>query len=186
MRLFEFRQYTLHPARRDELVALFAAELVAAQEACGMKILGQFHDLDRPDRFVWMRSFPDQVARTAALTRFYGGPVWARHRDAANATMIDWDDVHLLREAWPGSSMPSSGSGPLVSTIWSVDQGAVLDRAAFSGAVFVTAEVDNDFPALPVREGEPVIVQISRSPAALLPHPAVHLRLKPVDASSVW
>jgi hypothetical protein len=31
------------------------------------------------------------------LRAFYGGPVWAAHRDAANATMIDSDNVFLLR-----------------------------------------------------------------------------------------
>jgi hypothetical protein len=62
---------------------------------------GQFRDADRPDRFVWMRGFRDMPARRQALEAFYGGPAWARHRDAANATMIDSDDVLLLRLATP-------------------------------------------------------------------------------------
>jgi hypothetical protein len=33
--------------------------------------------------------------RHDALTRFYGGPTRAAHRDAANATMIDSDDAML-------------------------------------------------------------------------------------------
>jgi quinol monooxygenase YgiN len=94
----------LHPGRRDELIALFDREFVETQEAVGMTVLGQFRDLDDPDRFVWLRSFADMAARKEALTRFYGGPVWRAHRERANATMIDSDDVLLLRPV--GGSMP--------------------------------------------------------------------------------
>jgi len=64
-----------------------------------MRIIGQFRDLDNPDRFVWLRGFPDMATRGRALQAFYGGPVWKAHRDVANATMIDSDNVLLLRPA---------------------------------------------------------------------------------------
>src|SRR5262249_21434026 len=95
--IVELRQYTLHPGRRDALVALFEAEFVESQEACGMTIIGTFRDLDDPDRFVWLRGFSDMETRAAALAAFYGGPVWKAHREAANATMVDSDNVLLLR-----------------------------------------------------------------------------------------
>src|SRR4051812_3912762 len=72
--VLELRQYTLHPGRRDELVALFEREFVETQEAAGIRLLGSFHDLDAPDRFVWLRGFPDMAARADALGAFYGGP----------------------------------------------------------------------------------------------------------------
>ena len=62
-----------------------------------MRVIGQFRDSAEPDHFVWLRGFPDMESRQRLLAAFYGGPVWARHRDAANATMIDSDDVLLLR-----------------------------------------------------------------------------------------
>src|SRR5919198_5666459 len=93
----ELRRYTLHPGRCDTLIALFESELVDPQEAVGMSVIGQFRDLDAPDSFVWLRGFPDMTARRRSLEAFYGGPVWGRHRDAANATIIDSDDVLLLR-----------------------------------------------------------------------------------------
>jgi hypothetical protein len=43
-------QYTLHPGRRDDLIALFDREQVESQEACGIELLRQFRDLDDPDR----------------------------------------------------------------------------------------------------------------------------------------
>ena len=104
--ILELRQYTLRPGRRDDLIALFETELIAPQEAAGMALVGQFRDVDDPDRFVWLRGFPDMRARAEALGRFYQGPAWRRHRDEANATMIDSDDVLLLRPAARGPAFP--------------------------------------------------------------------------------
>ncbi|MGO4424737.1 NIPSNAP family protein, partial [Streptomyces sp. MCAF7] len=73
--VIELRQYTLRPGRRDELIELFDREFVETQEETGMVVLGQFRDLDDPNRFVWLRGFPDMTVRHRALTAFYGGPV---------------------------------------------------------------------------------------------------------------
>ena len=59
----ELRQYTLHPGRREELIALFDGFLVEPQEELGMRVLGQFPDVDDPDRFVWVRLRPSTVDR---------------------------------------------------------------------------------------------------------------------------
>src|SRR5262245_51144560 len=83
--VIELRDYTLHPGRRDELIALFEREFIESQEALGMRVLGTFRDLDRPDHFVWLRGFRDLAARAPALSEFYGGPVWRAQRQAANA-----------------------------------------------------------------------------------------------------
>jgi hypothetical protein len=91
MDVIELRQYELRAGRREDLIDLFDGRLVEPQEACGMRVLGQFRDLDRPDWFVWLRGYSDMIDRTRALGAFYHGPVWAEHRDAANATMIDSD-----------------------------------------------------------------------------------------------
>src|SRR5436190_19037883 len=104
----ELRQYTLYPGRRDELIELFDREFVESQEALGMRVLGQFRDLDAPDRFVWVRGFGDMATRAEGLTAFYGGPVWRANSAAANATMIDSDDVLLLRPLGPGFAIDHS------------------------------------------------------------------------------
>ncbi|KAA3448325.1 NIPSNAP family protein [Mesorhizobium sp. SARCC-RB16n] len=107
--IVELRQYTLKPGRRETLIEIFDAEFIESQEDAGMTIIGQFRDLDRPDMFVWMRGFDSMDARKDALGAFYDGPVWAAHRDAANATMIDSDDVLLLQPAWPDAGFDLSG-----------------------------------------------------------------------------
>jgi len=64
-----------------------------------MTIVGQFRNRHRPDRFVWIGGFADMQRRHAALEQFYTGSVWGTHRAPANATMIDFNDVRLLKPA---------------------------------------------------------------------------------------
>jgi hypothetical protein len=95
--ILELRQYLLRQGRRDDLIDLFEREFVETQEACGIQVVGQFRDVDRSNHFVWLRGFPDRTERATSLAAFYGGPVWRRFGEAANATMIDSDDVLMLR-----------------------------------------------------------------------------------------
>ena len=108
----ELRQYTLRPGQRDVLVELFDREFVESQEAAGMAVIGQFRDLDDPDRFVWLRGFASMPARAAALARFYGGPAWTAHAARANATMIDSDNVLLLRPVTARAWLPGCRAAP--------------------------------------------------------------------------
>jgi len=62
--------------------------LSARRLRTGTEVIGQFRNLEDPDRFVFVRAFPGMAERAAALAAFYDGPVWAAHRDAASATMV--------------------------------------------------------------------------------------------------
>jgi NIPSNAP len=117
--VIELRQYTLRPGQRDVLIDLFDRELVEPQEAEGMAVVGQFRDLDDPDRFVWIRGFGDMASRARALAAFYGGPAWKAHRAEANATMIDSDNVLLLRpvSAQSGFPAPAAARFPVGATV---------------------------------------------------------------------
>ncbi|WP_459962975.1 NIPSNAP family protein [Nocardia sp. IFM 10818] len=109
----ELRQYTLRPGTRDVMIELFDRELVETQEEVGIRVVAQFRDESNPDRFVWMRAFPDISARTASLTAFYvDGAVWREHAPAARATMVDTDNALLLRPARPDSAFELSGQRP--------------------------------------------------------------------------
>ena len=77
-----------------------------------MELIGQFRDLDRPDRFVWMRGFPDMQGRRKALEAFYGGPIWKTHAAAANAAMVGVDDVLLLRPIAPSTAFEARRRRP--------------------------------------------------------------------------
>ena len=76
----ELRQYSLHPGQRDVLIELFEREFIEPQEAVGTRLLGQFRDFERPNRFIWLRGFSDLRTRGESLRAFYGGPVWKAHR----------------------------------------------------------------------------------------------------------
>lgn len=165
--ILELRQYTLHPGRRDELVELFEREFIEPQEELGARIVGTFRDVADPDRFVWVRGFADMATRRAALTGFYGGSVWGRHRAAANATMIDSDDVLLLEPVgagFPDAPRAAVGVGPS-RVLVVVRTGPDLEPAAADGerllgvrpVVARTAPHVNDFPALPVRDERAVV-----------------------------
>jgi hypothetical protein len=186
--IVELRQYTLHRGKRDDLIDLFDREFIETQEAVGIKVIGQFKDVDDPNRFVWLRGFRDMASRAKALQDFYGGPVWKAHREAANATMVDSDNVLLLRPAPPtsGFSLENMKRPPLgadnvptsliVATIYHFEAPVTGDFLNFFehtlkplaigfgatiSAYFVTENSENTFPALPVREGENVFVWFS-------------------------
>ncbi len=186
----ELRDYLLHPGQREVLIELFDRALIESQESLGMRVIGQFRDLDRPDRFVWLRGFADMAMRKQGLESFYGGSVWAAHRDAANATMIDSSDVRLLRYARPGWALVTppaprlrADAEAIVSkavyhlTLCSlrtpVDEAwrrgfdrealpALVESGAAPCAVFETEPASNDFPRLPVRGGEHVFAWMTR------------------------
>ena len=206
--IVELRMYTLHPGRRDELIELFDREFVEAQEAVGMQVIGQFYDLDDPDRFVWLRGFNDMSAREQSLNAFYNGPIWKAHRDTANATMIDSDNVLLLRLAHRTSGFSLNGHRPplgsrtkqagfVTATIYYFDtavksdfinyfentmQPALMEADISVLAYFVTEESPNTFLRLPVREGEHVFVWFAGFPdqAAYELHNAV------LTESKIW
>jgi NIPSNAP protein len=166
IRVVELRQYLLKPGRTDDLIDVFDRELVETQESCGMRVLGQFRDLDRPDRFVWLRGFADMENRRQALTDFYGGPVWKEHGPAAVDTMIDSDDVLLLEPGLlrlPPERIDGVESTELTITVYA---GAVDGPAAGDPlGVLRTLRAENTYPALPVREDADVTVRIDRAQA---------------------
>lgn len=184
--IVELRQYTLFDGLRDKLINLFEREFVESQETLGAKVIGTFIDIDRPNRFVWLRGFKDMDSRAAALAAFYSGPIWQAHRDEANATMIDSDNVFLLHA--PGSvaefrlpgTRPSSGEqapgGLIAGSIHHLNSSPAVALGVFEMTVkprliaagvepiawFVPETSSNSFPRLPVREGERVLVWFAR------------------------
>jgi hypothetical protein len=192
-RVLELRQYALHPGGRDTLVGLFERHFLDALEAAGMHVSGMFEDLHDPERLVWLRGFRSMTARHRALTDFYlTGEVWHQHSRAANATMIDSDDVLLLAPVYVGGGYPD----PSVPRVSAVDPDRpngllvvdvvplgrlhevgiasenladhVVTAAHAEGVevllVAVTHPEPNDFLALPVRD-ECVAVWLARYPS---------------------
>lgn len=184
--IIDLRQYTLHPGTRDQFIELFDGEFVETQESAGMRIIGQFRDLGDPNRFLWMRGFPDMPSRKEALTAFYEhGEAWRRFSALARSKMIDSSDALLLHPIRPDAAFalaraadrPSLNSplspGLIVATVHPLPkpvdadfleffQGNVVPMLTAAGGrvvgTFATEHSPNNFPALPLREGENVFI----------------------------
>jgi NIPSNAP len=178
----ELRRYALRPGQRDTLIELFDSTFVESQEAAGIDLIGQFRDVDDPDVFTWVRGFKGMEERARSLADFYGGETWHANSKAANATMLDSDNVLLLKPARPDSAfllpdrrLEGEAAGGYVAAVIlhlerCADEADVVSffelaiapgLAALEGSVlayFVTEPSRNTFPALPVREGVNVFV----------------------------
>lgn len=180
----ELRRYRLKPGTREALIDVFDREFVETQEDVGMQVIAQFRDIDDPDAFVWLRGFADMEARKTALAAFYGGPVWKAHGGIANATMINSDNVLLLRPASEGTSVAlargergaagarrfytlstaslAPGRDGKFAEFFEADVRPLLEaHGARVVATLVTERAENTFPRLPVREGETSFVWLS-------------------------
>jgi hypothetical protein len=111
--VIELRRYRLQRNARETLIDLFEREFLETQDAAGMSVLAQFRDLNDTDAFVWLRRFEDLPQRAEALRTFYTGPVWAQHCDEANGTMVNSDNVLMLRPLGDAAVPSLLRPGPL-------------------------------------------------------------------------
>ena len=185
--VIELRQYTLYRGERDTLINLFDAVFIESQEQVGIEVIGQFRDLDDEAKFVWLRGFSDMDERARSLTKFYASSVWKANRDAATATMVDSDDVLLLRPVRSGSGFSLDHSrhnrasdggerGVVEATILQLESPPMAEALrtfermigpltmASGGRVLaflVTEASENNYPALPIRQGVNVLAWFS-------------------------
>jgi hypothetical protein len=189
--VIELRQYKIFPGKREQMIEVFDGKLIEAQEDVGMRLLGQFRDLDDPNRFTWMREFRNMEERQRALKEFYTGPVWMAHRGEANPLLEDNDNVLLLRPAGADlalKSLPASArskvgaqpasAGVIVATIYYLwkdpaegftefFQSRLAPELTTAGlpvlGAYVAETTPNNFPRLPVRQHEKVFVWFTRA-----------------------
>lgn len=189
--VIELRQYVTYPGKCDVLISLFEKHFIETQEESGIRVLGQFRDVNDPYRYTWLRGFRNMEARKQALTDFYSGKTWQTYRNEANATLYDNDDVLLLRPATPDSGfMPGSRTRPapgstsprggfVVATVYHFAQEVQPDfiskfneqlmpmferHGAHVMGRFVTEKSRNTFERLPVRENVNVFVWFAAYP----------------------
>jgi hypothetical protein len=128
-----------------------------------------------------MRSFADMAARHAALEAFHGGTTWQQHRDRANATIVDSDNVRLLRPLGPGPHLPAarpplapaashaglviattctpSGNVGAFTSLFAREITPALERAGGTVlAMFATDSSPNTYPRLKVHTDAAVVV----------------------------
>ena len=106
--IVEVRSYRIKPGRRDEFIKFFEARSIPALRSHGMKILGPLLDLENPNKFVWLRSFPSLHERDQMKDAFYEGELWKNELEAIAMPMLESYDV-ILCETSSGCVLASAG-----------------------------------------------------------------------------
>jgi len=99
--IVEVRSYRIKPGRRAEFIELFETRAVPALRAHGMQILGPLLDVENPNKFVWLRSFPSLEEREQMKSTFYEGELWKNELEALAMPLLESYDV-ILCETSPG------------------------------------------------------------------------------------
>lgn len=93
--IVEVRSYRIKPGKREEFIKLFQTRGVPAMRNYGMEVTGPFLDVENPNKFVFLRSFPSLEERERMRDAFYGGEERA-------GTIRDADVGELRRDTLRG------------------------------------------------------------------------------------
>ncbi|MEW6735386.1 MAG: NIPSNAP family protein [Acidobacteriota bacterium] len=93
--IVEVRSYRIKPGRRAEFIQFFQTRAIPALRAHGMKIVGPLLDLENPNKFVWLRSFPSLEERDQMKNAFYEAELWKNQLEAIAMPMLESYDVIL-------------------------------------------------------------------------------------------
>jgi hypothetical protein len=99
--IVEVRSYRIKPGHREEFFKLFETKAIPAQRKYGIKIVGPMLDVENPNKFVFLRSFPSLEERDRMKDEFYGGELWKDELEALAMPLLDSYDV-ILCETSPG------------------------------------------------------------------------------------
>lgn len=99
--IVEVRSYRIKPGRRDEFIEFFEKRSIPALRSYGMGVVGPFIDLENPNKFVWLRTFPSLEDRERMRDAFYGGDPWKSELEDIAMPMLESYDV-ILCETSPG------------------------------------------------------------------------------------
>ena len=93
--IVEVRSYRIKPGRREEFIKLFETRGIPALREYGMKIIGPFLDVENPNKFVFLRSFPSLEERERMKNAFYGSELWEQQLEPIAMPLLDSYDVIL-------------------------------------------------------------------------------------------
>lgn len=184
--VIELRNYSIKPGRRDEFIEYFETKLVQPQQELKGYPIGQFRIGTQPDQFVWWRGFTSMEERSRFLPGFYHGPAWKQHRSTANSMLANNDNVNLLQpliwadgELVAGRAIPTdklrikggiavvdfyvaNTKLPRLIELLAKEWLAVWEKEGLTDyTLWVAADKENDFPALPVFQNKDLLVVIA-------------------------
>ena len=179
-RYLEFRIYTAQEGQRDRFLNYFEEQYLESQEEKGMRIWGQFRDLDTANHFVWMRGYRTMEERASSLMGFYMSAHWKETSPLVGEMLASAEHVHFLEPVTPGDALDDRlGRSPdrhqvgvIVVQLFPVEQqaGPLIERiretlipayrkgGATTLGLFESSDEENNIPQLPFIEDEPVVV----------------------------
>lgn len=84
--------YRVRAGHRAEFLQLFETKAVPAIRAHGIRVLGPLTDVENPNRFVWLRSFPSKEERDRMNRAFHHSAVWVAELGPVALRMLEsWD-----------------------------------------------------------------------------------------------
>ena len=99
--IVEVRSYRIKPGRREEFIKLFESRAIPALREYGMPVVGPMLDVENPNKFVFLRSFPSLEERDRMKDAFYGSELWKKELEPLAMPLLDSYDV-ILCETSPG------------------------------------------------------------------------------------
>jgi hypothetical protein len=180
--VIELRNYLLKQGERTHFGDYFDKNLVAPQNEIGGYVLGQYSVKGAEDNFFWIRGFKDMPARHQFLNHFYYGTEWKKHRNNANALLLNNDNVHLLKPLHLTDTDPlhinsnwfakakgiavidyyiSNQKCPKLIDFIKTQYLSILKNVGVEDITFWVSETrDNEFPQLPVFQDKNLLVSI--------------------------
>ena len=99
--IVEVRSYRIRPGKREEFIELFESRAIPAMRSYGMQVTGPLLDVENPNKFVFLRSFPSLEERERMRDAFYGGELWKKELERLAMPLLESYDV-ILCEATAG------------------------------------------------------------------------------------
>jgi hypothetical protein len=90
--IVELATYRVKAGRRAEFIQFFETEAVPVMRAHGIRVLGPVVDLENPNRFMWLRSFPSDEERIRRKKAFHDSDAWTGKLGPVAMPMLEsWD-----------------------------------------------------------------------------------------------
>ena len=87
--IVEVRTYTIKPELRQRFIDLWEARTKPLQLSLGMGVIGPYLDLENPDRFVWLRTFPSMEERERMKRALYESDEWTGELEVMIMPMLE-------------------------------------------------------------------------------------------------
>lgn len=87
--IVEVRTYTIKAGLRQRFIDLWETRTKPLQQSLGMGVLGPWVDLENPERFVWLRSFPSMEERERMKRALYESDEWTSELEAIIMPMLE-------------------------------------------------------------------------------------------------